>query len=412
MWLDSAPPMPAANPTSAVAVTAQVASLLLLAVTLSYLARLMARPYLRRWAVAWACLLAGILAVRAAIELPNRGLWVLYLVAGWYYLAALLIGCLEMARGEEVRRTARFLLPGLPAAAILAGTLVPFFSNFDLLFSLQAGVLAAGYGAAFAILSQVPAVRRTAGYHLLRAALGWLAVQFLLYVPLYLMAELMAGFRQGRLFVLLGYTSLADLCAQLLLGFGMVLVAADESHAELAATVADLRAARDQLAARAHADPLTGALNRHAFQDLLASGEGLPAAGHGALAMIDLDHLKEINDSAGHSAGDAAIRAAAEAIRRLLRGTDLLYRWGGDEFLVLLPGCSREAAATLLAPLGAGARFTPAPQGRERQLHLTWGVTELAGATHQAEIDAAIARADGAMYGVRTAARSAPARSR
>jgi diguanylate cyclase (GGDEF)-like protein len=412
MWLSLVLPMPVANPTSAVAVTAQVASLLLLAVTFAYLARLMARPYLRRWAVAWACLLTGILAVRAAIEVPNRGLWVLYLVAGWYYLAALLIGCREMARGEEVRRTARFLLPGLPAAAILAGMVVPFFANFDLLFSAQAGALAAGYGAAFVILSQVPAARRTVGFHLLRAALGWLAVQFLLYVPLYLMAELMAGFRQGRLYGLLGYTSLADLCAQLLLGFGMVLVTADESQRELAAAVAELRAARDQLAAQAHRDPLTGALNRHAFQDLLASADGLPAGGRGALAMIDLDHLKEINDSAGHSAGDAAIRAAADAIRRLLRGTDLLYRWGGDEFLVLLPDCGRAAAAALLAPLADGARFTAAPHTHERQLHLTWGVTELAGACGQAAIDDAIARADRAMYGVRTAVRAPPVRSR
>ncbi len=406
------PPTSPVSPISPISATAQAASVLLLAVTFAYLARLLARPYLRRWAAAWASLLVAILAVRVSMEVPGRGLWVLYLVAEWYYLAALLLGCHEMARGEEVRRPGRFLLPGLPAGVILAGTLVPFFANFDFLFSVQAGILAGGYGAAFAVLSQVPPARRTAGFHLLRAALVWLAAQFLLYVPLYLMAELTPGFRQGPYFPWLGYTSLADLCAQLLLGFGMVFVIAEESHRELAAAVAELRAARDQLAAQAHADPLTGALNRHAFQDLLASPGGLPAGGYGALAMIDLDHLKQINDSAGHSAGDAAIRAAAAAIRRLLGEDDLLFRWGGDEFLVLLPGRGRDEAADLLAPLAAGARFAAEPHGRERQLHLTWGVSGLDGATGQAEIDAAIAHADSAMYGVRAAVRALPGRGR
>jgi diguanylate cyclase (GGDEF)-like protein len=395
---------------ASVAVTAHAACALLLALTFAYLSRLLARTYLRRWALAWACLLIAILAVRCFIAFGGRGFWVVYLVAEWYFLAALLVGCFELARGE-LARLPRFLVPGLPAAVILAGTLVPFFTDFNLLFSLQAAVLASGFAAAFFALGRAPAERHTVGFHLMRAALGWLTVQFLLYVPLYLIEGLhqLAGERLH--FAWLSYSSLADLCGQLLLGFGMLFIPAEENQRELTAAVAGLRAARDQLAEQVYVDALTGARNRRAFQALLESAAGLPGGGRGILAMIDLDHLKEINDNAGHSAGDAAIRAAADAIRGLLRDSDLLFRWGGDEFLALLPGCGRAEAEALLAPLAAGAQFGASPGGREprdrpeRHLHLTWGIAELDGNATSAAIDGAIAKADQAMYGVRAAAR-------
>jgi diguanylate cyclase (GGDEF)-like protein len=396
--------MQAAAAVSSVTVTAHAACALLLALTFAYLARLLARPYLRRWGLAWACLLLAILAVRCYIAFGGRLFWVIYLVAEWYFLAALIVGCHELARGGHARLP-RFMVPGLPAAVILAGTLVPFFTDFNLLFSLQAAVLAAGYIAAFVLLGRAPAVQRTVGFHLMRAALGWLAAQFLLYVPLYLIEGLHRLGGGPPHLEWLSYTSLADVCGQLLLGFGMVFIPAEETHRELEEAVAELSAARDQLAAQVHFDPLTGARNRRAFQALLGSAEGLPGGGRGALAMIDLDHLKEINDSDGHGAGDAAIRAAAEAIRRRLREADLLFRWGGDEFLALLPGCGRAEAEALLAPLGGGARFSLGAHGGERQLHLSWGVTELAGPVTAAAVDDAIARADQVMYGARAATR-------
>jgi diguanylate cyclase (GGDEF)-like protein len=399
---------------SSVAVTAHAACALLLALTFTYLSRLLGRSYLRRWALAWACLLIAILAVRCFIAFGGRGLWVVYLVAEWYFLAALLIGCRELARGE-LAHLPRLLVPGLPAAVILAGTLVPFFTDFNLLFSFQAAVLAAGFAAAFVALGRAPAERHTLGFHLMRAALGWLTVQFLLYVPLYLVEGLHRLQGEDLHLEWLSYSSLADLCGQLLLGFGMLFIPAEENHRELTVAVAGLRAARDQLAEQVYIDALTGARNRRAFQALLESAAGLPGGGRGCLAMIDLDHLKEINDTAGHSAGDAAIRAAADAVRRLLRESDLLFRWGGDEFLALLPGCDRAEAAAMLAPLAGGAGFRPpSPDGSERReraerhLHLTWGIAELDGSATAGAIDAAIARADQAMYGVRAAVRPGP----
>jgi len=129
---------------------------------------------------------------------------------------------------EEGRPTPwrRLLVPGLPAAAILAGTVVPFFDDFDLLFALQAAVLAAGFAAAFLVLGRAPAAGRTAGFHLMRLALAWLTVQFLLYVPLHLVEGLRRLAGEPPRFAWLGYSSLADLCAQLVLAVGMGMVAA------------------------------------------------------------------------------------------------------------------------------------------------------------------------------------------
>lgn len=95
-------------------------------------------------------------------------------------------------------------------------------------------------------------------------------------------------------------------------------------------------------------DPLTGLCNRRAFFEALeerleqarrsASGERF------AVAVLDLDHMKQINDTYGHLAGDEALRLVADALRRSIRDSDLACRYGGDEFAVLFPRRGPSAA--------------------------------------------------------------------
>jgi diguanylate cyclase (GGDEF)-like protein len=66
------------------------------------------------------------------------------------------------------------------------------------------------------------------------------------------------------------------------------------------------------------------------------------------VALIDLDHFKHINDQQGHHVGDEVLGALARTLREGLRTTDLLARWGGEEFLVVLPDAAAEAAQTVL----------------------------------------------------------------
>ncbi|MCP5270170.1 MAG: diguanylate cyclase [Burkholderiaceae bacterium] len=109
--------------------------------------------------------------------------------------------------------------------------------------------------------------------------------------------------------------------------------------------VSEQVAARRQLEHAAHHDALTGVVNRQGFEGALqALFDAQPGSRPASLVMIDLDHFKPINDTAGHAAGDAMLVAVAQAIGSRVRATDIVVRLGGDEFALLLPHCPHERA--------------------------------------------------------------------
>ena len=119
---------------------------------------------------------------------------------------------------------------------------------------------------------------------------------------------------------------------------------------ELQSKNAELQMALEQITEMATRDALTQALNRRAMTKELTQVHQLLQRYESAecLIFIDLDHFKTINDRFGHDAGDRALVAACEALRRLTRDTDVLCRWGGEEFLVLLRHTTLDAG-TLVA---------------------------------------------------------------
>ena len=97
---------------------------------------------------------------------------------------------------------------------------------------------------------------------------------------------------------------------------------------------AEQHAAREQkLKEELYRDPLTGAYNRRYYEEVVRNNLG-PAG----IALMDIDDFKICNDTYGHHAGDLALETVAKAIRSCIRETDLLIRYGGDEFLLVLPG--------------------------------------------------------------------------
>ena len=178
---------------------------------------------------------------------------------------------------------------------------------------------------------------------------------------------------------------------------------ADETWSRLQMTMdrAMARAARRafaQLEQAACVDALTGILNRRSFErDIRRELGRAPRQGGGfCLVMLDLDGLKHINDTLGHNAGDARLRALAAAVRSAIRKEDSAYRVGGDEFAVLLPGATPEQADMVMDRVAAASA---AP--------FTYGVAAypIEGITLEALVDSA----DKQLYARRAGRRPSPA---
>jgi len=126
----------------------------------------------------------------------------------------------------------------------------------------------------------------------------------------------------------------------------------EERTAELAHRNDDLKRANQRLREASVTDPLTGLGNRRYLYEAVAAltapateAAAVPPAA--ALLVIDLDHLKPINDLHGHEAGDQVLTAVAEILRRCCRASDILVRWGGDEFVVVYLDADMNAAEQL-----------------------------------------------------------------
>ncbi|WP_410100093.1 GGDEF domain-containing protein [Sutterella wadsworthensis] len=157
-------------------------------------------------------------------------------------------------------------------------------------------------------------------------------------------------------------------------------------------------------------DPLTGVYNRLAFEEIASSKAPLPPMC--AVAMIDIDHFKRINDTRGHLFGDSILSAVGETLRRNLDKQDLIYRYGGDEFCVVISGITEESLATvaqhLLAKLGTISTKTAQisnylPEGDG--LSATIGLSTITTPNDHKDILKLIEEADHALYRAKRAGR-------
>ena len=166
-------------------------------------------------------------------------------------------------------------------------------------------------------------------------------------------------------------------------------------------------ASREQLEWSATHDVLTGLANRKVLAQRLARVlESRPRSLPAAVVMLDLDHFKPINDSAGHAAGDAMLKAVAAAITSRVRASDLVVRLGGDEFALLLERCSHETALRIAENVRRAITDIELPWERHTlRVGASLGVASLSAETDS--VDAWLAEADAACYAAKAAGRGA-----
>ena len=152
-------------------------------------------------------------------------------------------------------------------------------------------------------------------------------------------------------------------------------------------------------------DSLTEMLNRRAFMDLAGRERsrgrraGLPCS----FLMLDLDYFKQVNDEYGHQAGDRVLVEFAALVKSCLRAEDLVCRYGGEEFCVMLPGTGAPAAREIAERIRAAAASRPLG-GLPQATTASIGISVSGGPADS--LDAAISRADGALYAAKRAGRN------
>lgn len=160
-----------------------------------------------------------------------------------------------------------------------------------------------------------------------------------------------------------------------------------------------MRTQIDDLRIAAHEDALTGIANRRGF---LAQLDALPEARRkGCFAIIDLDHFKQVNDQLGHDEGDRVLQDFAARLAAQVRRTDLVARWGGEEFAVFFEDCIEDEGSWSLARIAGRMRGQPVGMVGGRIITFSAGIARWNGGS----IEHALRRADEALYEAKEAGR-------
>ncbi len=298
-----------------------------------YLSRGRGNRVLQAAGIAWFFLFLSVLSLLVLPRLHvswDRQLFQYFKVL---YLVAMCVAAIRLDRDISLAKPLSVAaVAAIPFSLIVAQTV----GRESLFYSIHLGILAVGWLVLAVFIFQSPRAglgRQFAGL----LAVVTAAAQFVYVVLL----NMSAGQRANATSAL-AYTNFLDVLLEMLFGIGLIIWAMEDTERRLAAlharTVDDTR--RSQR--RAWLDPLTETHNRFFLDEIRPQLEASETGG--SIVLIDVDGLKRINDTEGHEEGDKAIWTVATAIKKLVRGNDHVIRWGGDEFLVILPGMDDELA--------------------------------------------------------------------
>jgi diguanylate cyclase (GGDEF)-like protein len=373
---------------AALGLLVQTVGAALLALIFLYLSRGGGNRILNAAGYAWTFLFLSLACYWVSLEQGWPFERLLYQYWKFLFMAALLVAAVRMNREARLGRPLAIVaVLALPASYALSR----FVTSGSLFFAIHMGLLAAVW-LVVAIL-----VFRSRARGLGKLLAGLLAVVTTMVHVGYVVFFLLSAVQAERSFPFLAYTGFYDLFLEMLFGIGLIIWAMEETEARLATIHARAIDDTERSRRRAQIDPLTEAYNRFFLDEIrptLARGES-----GGSIVLIDVDGLKTINDREGHEEGDKAIWTVAAAIKKLIRGDDFLIRWGGDEFLVILPGMDEDLAKKRFYMLPARIeeiRQSPrATRSYRKFIAASVGVTPY---STRVPLDIAIERADRVMY--------------
>jgi diguanylate cyclase (GGDEF)-like protein len=363
------------------------------------------RRYLLLWASSWWALVVfhggGAVAMMLAARVDSShavriGVSLLVAIAGYAHLVFLLAGCYELSFRRPFKlRAIRLLFVLAVVAAVIAtfsfaawpgaeGAILRFFSRVSMRSLVAAVVL---FVAARWLWRARTGRSSVFGFTLLTIAFILFGIEHLHYT---LIGTL--GLVTGEIVRYGAYLGFIDFVLLALVGLGMVTcLLEDEREAAIVAT--------GQVEHLAYHDALTGLPNRMMFVDrlIIATARAARHSEKFAVLFLDLDRFKEINDSLGHSVGDALLRQVAERLRAIVRAEDTVARFGGDEFTLLISRfANAEDTARVAQKVIESIRQPFQIHGSELYVTTSIGISIFPGDGTDAET--LIKNADSAMY--------------
>ncbi len=366
----------------------QLNSIVLITILSLCLSRSLKVTALRYWTVAWLSLSFALICLRLAFSYDEFGafLFTYYFLGEYIFGFMLVVGCRSLDGEFELSpKTEMFFIPFVIVSVVLPHAA----ADFNNVFHIHSLIMSGFY--AMAVYHLRKAREATFGWRVMHVSLTLLAIDFFVYAVVF-SARHFATFRTD----FLSYNSIIDLVLQTALGFGMVTVLLEKVLNDFRDTNAQLRSTQKQLEHLVHTDPLTAAFNRHAFYGFMKKQGEDESTSSGCVGFFDIDNLKAINDCFGHASGDMVIRSVVRSIRDIIRAEDLIYRWGGDEFFVIMVSMNAEMAENRMARLESLLEHVYIDNLPEPiKVGVSWGFTDYARA---ADLETAIKSADTEMY--------------
>jgi len=373
-----------------VGLAVQTVGTALLAAILLYLSRGKGNRVLQAAGIAWLFLLASLLSRALNPFEFQRALFQYWTLLS---IVALCIATIRMDRDISLAKPlAVAAVAGVPLSLLLDRVLV----NDNTFLAVHMGLLGVGWLLAAVFIFQSP--RAGLGRQCAGAMALVTAAAELVYVVLFAQASARGARLSHAASAPETYIGFLDVLLEMLFGIGLIIWAMEDTERRLATLHARTADDSRRSQRRAWLDPLTETHNRFFLDEVRPELEADEAGG--SIVLIDIDGLKRINDEEGHEEGDKAIWTVATGIKKLVRGNDHVIRWGGDEFLVILPAMDEELARRRFYMLPAKideVKQSAKPGGKPYTKFLAASVG-IHTYSRRITLDVAIAQADRVMY--------------